>query len=54
MYGLCLCMCVSTGASGVANRLGYQPAGQLPLHPGQQHCPTGPKNTHTRNTFTNA
>lgn len=31
----------STGASGVANRPGHQPAGQLPLHPGQQHCPTG-------------
>lgn len=33
-----------TGTSGVADRPGHQPPGQLPLHPGQQHCPTGREN----------
>lgn len=46
--------CVYTGPSGVANRPGRQPSGQLPLHPGQQHRLTGRGGflTHTRQWLT--
>lgn len=43
-------VCVSTGTPGVAHRPGHQPSGQLPLHPGQQHCLTG-KDTVTQHTY---
>lgn len=48
--GACMCFIYLfhfffLGASGVANRFSHQPAGQLPLHPGQQHRPTGRKNS---------